>query len=92
MKENKSALLWFIFIIFLLGSVFFTIQTSTSGAVLVNLEDNAAILSKENEALKREVSKTTSLRAVEEKASEMGLAKPKLVIYITDEESVAKLQ
>jgi hypothetical protein len=88
---NKRALLWLIFGTFLTGAVFFTIQISASGAVLADLEQKEGKFLKENDALKRELAKSTSLITIEEQASQIGFAKPERVIYISGEENVAKL-
>ena len=90
-NSNNAILPWFILGVFLIGVVFFTIQTATSGAYLANLEEQEAKLLKESKALKQELAESTSLIAVGEDAEEIGFGKPQKVIYIKEEDTVAKI-
>ena len=90
-NSNNTILPWFILGVFLIGVVFFTVQTATSGAYLTNLEGQETKLLKERKALKQELAESSSLIAVEEEAEKVGFDKPQKVIYIKEEDIVAKL-
>lgn len=72
-------------------SIFFTIQTATSGAHLAQLEKEEANSRRENQALSAELVKLSSLTSIKEEAEQLGFGKPAKVIYIKAEETVAQL-
>jgi len=87
----KITFSWFVLGIIGAVTVYFTIQTITSGALLVNFERQEANLVGKNQALSGELVRSTSLISIEEAAEELGFAKPEKIIYITQQDSVAKL-
>lgn len=78
-------------VIFLITTVFFTIEISTLGAKLNSLQREEARLVNENKRLKDTLVNTTSLTSVEDVAEDLGFGKPDTVLYISEEEAVAKL-
>ncbi len=72
-------------------SVFFTIQTSAYGATLAALERQALDLTEENELLQSQIVQSSSLSSINEMTEDLGFIKPTKVLYITDEETVAKV-
>lgn len=86
-----AAFAWFIFGILAAGSIFSTIQTATSGAVISSYEQEEAVLEKENLSLYEELANYSSLLKIENDADELGYKTPERIIYITNEEGVAKL-
>jgi len=86
----KSPIIWVVVGIFIVFNIFFTIQISTSGAELSDLQDEKERLIEENQALEREIVKNSSLRNLEKDADTLGFIKPQKVIYITEEQVVAK--
>ena len=75
----------------LIITVYFAIQISSLGATLVDLENNNKKLSDENLKLTSEIMKSGSLSQASEKAEELGFSGPSRVIYLSREDSVAKL-
>jgi hypothetical protein len=74
-----------------LSSVFMTIEAATSGAEVVRIEKTQAAISDENRALEETLVKSLSLAELEEKSTELGFVKADNLVYITLQESVAKL-
>lgn len=87
----KNYVIWAVLVLFVTGTVFFTIQTATSGARLAKLEQEEADLIKENQKYSNQLIELTSLTSVKESAEDLGFGKPERVIYLTEEEAVAKL-
>ena len=73
------------------ATVVVTIETSAAGAELAELEKEEALLGKENVELKGKIVQSTSLTRISEAAEELELKKASKIIYITEEEIVAKL-
>lgn len=71
--------------------VYLSIQTSSLGATLVNLEEKQSELVKLNRSLSDKLVKTNSLTSADQKAEELGFTKPQNVVYLNKVEPVAKL-
>lgn len=80
-----------VLIAFGIATVYLTIEAATSGAKLAELERKASELARENQKLSSEIVRQSSLKDLGERAEEMGFTKPSEVVYISDEEAVAKL-
>lgn len=94
MKKNidiKKILIWSLGVILVGLTVYVTIESSTSGAELSNMEKIEAKLTQENDDLSNELVGNSSLNTLESKASELGFAKPTKILYIGEEQKVAKL-
>lgn len=91
MKKIKIYFLWALIAVFVMANVYFTVELATSGAEIANLEKKEVELSQENNLLREQLSKTTSLNEIAQKADEMGFAKPARIVYLSGEEPVAKL-
>ena len=88
-KISKSLLA--ILAVPLIITVFYAIQISSLGAILVNLESKNKSLVDENISLNSEVMKSGSLTSASEKAEELGFSRPSSIIYLNNQESVARL-
>jgi len=71
--------------------VFLTIEAATSGAQVVQFEQEEAVLTKQNRELSDQLVKASSLITLGEEAEILGFKKPSQIIYITEKEIVAKL-
>lgn len=89
-KSKKTYLSWVIVGLFISVTIFFTIITSASGAQWKQLESAKEKLLNENRNLESELVSLSSLKNVEEEASELGFSKPSNVLYITNVFDVAK--
>lgn len=72
-------------------SVYFTIEMATSGAEVARMEKREIALVKENRTLSDSIVKLSSLNQIEQKAQEMGFNSPQQVLYLGQEDPVAKL-
>jgi cell division protein FtsB len=90
-KIGKKQVVWLLLFIFVSFQVFLTVQTSSSGALLIELEQKQIEFEDENKKLNEELVKHTSLSTTEEKAEELGFVKPQETVFIADEESVSLL-
>lgn len=93
MKKNKKIqfVLLPILTLFVVAIVFFTIEMSTLGAQLVELENEEAKLIKERQEFSVQLIDASSLSEIGEKAEDLGFKKPSSIIYISEKEAVAKL-
>lgn len=87
----KKYVLFFILFAFLVFGVFLTIQTATSGAEIAKLESEEERLKEQNQTYKEDILDKSSLKITGEKAGELGFIKPLQIVYLTEEETVAKL-
>lgn len=87
----KSVFLWLALVALVAGFVYLSVETATSGAVLVNLESQEGALSEENKNLKDAIVKSSSLNNLEARTEVLGFVKPARILYITGKEEVAKL-
>lgn len=90
-KIKKTTILLPVLAVFALVVVFLTIETATSGAQLAQLEQEEAVLTKQNRELSDQLVKASSLTSLGEEAEVLGFKKPSQIIYITEKEAVAKL-
>lgn len=77
--------------ILVIGTVFLTVEATASGASLVNLERQQQQLIQENVDLKNQIVGVTSLSQIKENAQDLGFLKATNIIYITEEETFARL-
>jgi len=87
----KNYILYFVLFVFLVFGVFLTIQTATSGAEIAKLENEEERLKEQNQTYKEDILNKSSLKITGEKAGELGFIKPPRIVYLTEEETVAKL-
>lgn len=90
-RLSLSYLLGFLLLLLAIAAVYLTIVTSAAGAQLSHLEDEERRLTEENTYLKNKLVTSTSLSEIEEKALELGLRKAEKIIYISEEDTFAKL-
>jgi len=91
-RNKKLYISWFVFGLVFLLTIFFTIQTATSGAEFAEVESVKNNLITENKLLEGDVIKLSSLKNLEENAQELGFLKPSNIIYISDGYDVAKAE
>lgn len=72
-------------------SIYFAIETATSGSILTRLEQEEYALSRQNQELSSQIIEASSLIKLDQKANELGFVKPNHVLYISGKESVAQL-
>lgn len=90
-KKRRFMPFWVIVGIFLVATVFFTIETATKGAELTRLTLEEKNLLEENRSLSSRLVQVSSLTNLEERAENMGFTKPTKVIYVLEEIQVAKV-
>ncbi len=78
--------------ILIILQIFTAVQTSSSGAVLANLEKKELELIKQNQELSNAVIDNNSLLNIREKSEELGYSSPQETFYITDQDTVALLK
>ena len=91
LSNKKTTLAWVIFGILAVSFIFFTIQTSTSGATLSRLEEDKGSILEENQVMRSKFIYLSSLKNLEEQAEKLGFVKPQKIIYISEDEIVAKI-
>ncbi|MFC1625551.1 hypothetical protein ACFL1Q_00715 [Patescibacteria group bacterium] len=91
--NKKTYLLILITGLFLVSSVYLTIQTVTTGAELVELDSQKDGCLNNRRDLENELVKSVSVSNLVEKSSELGFVKPdeESIVYISADEAVAKL-
>ncbi len=90
-KIKNTTILLPTLVVFASVVVFLAIETATSGAQVAQLEQEEAVLTKQNRELSDQLVKASSLVTLGEEAKVLGFEKPSQVIYITEKEVVAKL-
>ncbi len=90
-KNQPGNIHWVALAAFVAVSIFFTIQTSAYGATLASLEKQSQELKDKNEELKSKMVQSSSLSLIQDRTEELGFIKPSKVLYITNEETVAKI-
>ena len=90
-KFRFGHLLGLFLLLLAVAAVYLTIVTSAAGAQLSHLEKEREKLNEENTYLRNKLVTSTSLSEIEVKASELGLKKAEKIIYISEEDSFAKL-
>lgn len=91
LKYKFGYLLGFLLLLLAVAAVYLTIVTSAAGAQLSYLEEESEKLNEENTYLKNKLVTSTSLSEIEIKAAELGLKKAEKIIYISQEDTFAKL-
>ena len=76
---------------FLAGTIFITIEASSSSSVLAHLESEEARLGEESQDLRNYLVKASSLNELGKSAEKLGFVKPEKIVYLGKEEPVAKL-
>ena len=104
MKINKPAraggerklnllkpLIWVVSLGLVSLMVFLTIELSTVGAELTALTEEELLIREQKRNLGEEIARSNSLNSFEVSAESLGFVKPEKVIYIADDEGIAKL-
>jgi hypothetical protein len=86
----KGVSVWMIIGAIVALQVVFTIQSSTLGATLADIEAKEKEILEENQRLTSEVVDSTSLSKIEKKTDELGFVKPEYNLYINVDNFVAK--
>lgn len=91
--DKKTYLLIVSVAIFLVSSIYLTIQTVATGAEVARLESQQEILLSQKRELENSLVKSTSVNDIEKKSEEMGFIKPSNedIVYLFGDEAVAKL-
>ena len=87
--QKRKYFLWVILAVLISGQVFLTIQTSTKGASLLELEKKSAELIKEQEMLKNNLVNSSSVSMLHGKATELGFVELNETMYVKVGESYA---
>jgi len=74
----------FILSILLVSIVFASISSASKGSELLDIEEKILALKEDNTRLKDEILKHSSLKNVEEKASDIGFVEPAEVIFLNE--------
>lgn len=90
-QKGRTLPFWIVVGMFLITTVFFTIETATSGAELARLEHSEQVLLEENRTLSSQLLQRSSLSNLSESAESLGYKKPTKVIYILEPAGVAKV-
>lgn len=72
-------------------SIFMTIETSTSGAEVANLEKNEAQLLSQRQDIEEKLVENLSVNSLQEKSSELGFTKINNLVYVSESVPVARL-
>ena len=87
----KKRMIWVFLAVLLVSQVFISLQISSSGTQLAAFEKEAEDLFFENRKLQDLLITSTSLSGVREKAEQLEFSKPANIIYISPEDTVARL-
>lgn len=90
-RVPKKQILWLSCGLFLVCSVFLTIQGASTGVQLLVLEEEKLRLIAKNQELSTKLIESTSLLKAGEVAEELGFFQPGETLYIKEKESVANL-
>ncbi len=94
-KEKKGYLQLFvvvIFLLFIISTIFVTVQTASLGATISELERQETAYIKENREMESALVNNQSLMKLDEKAAELGYVKPNDIIYLSRDNFVAQLR
>jgi len=86
---KKQTLYWVIAVCITAFCVFTTIETSTYGAEVNQLENKQVSLQDEGADLNRELIKASSLGSISGKAESLGFIKPEGIVYVSREPEFA---
>lgn len=90
-KNTKNYILLGICGILATTSILLTIQTATSGVEISKIETKEQQLLATKKDLEESLIKTLSMNELQEKSGDLGFTKPSNLVYISSNESVAKL-
>ncbi len=90
-KSFKNYILIVVCGILAVVSVFLTIETSTSGAEVANLDKTKIELTNQKRNLEESLVKGISMSGLEEKSIEMGFVQPENLVYVSSVAPVANL-
>ena len=90
-KFREVPLLVMFLVLLVAAAVFLSIEAATKGAQLMYLEKEIAKVEKENKALTSSLVQDTSLTKIAQMAEELGMKRPKSIIYLNNKDTVAKL-
>lgn len=91
LPKKLKKLTWVFLVLFAVGGIYLTISTANAGAKLAYLENLEADILEENQRLKGELIGLSSLKSLEDKAKELGFDRPNKLIYLTEDDPVAKI-
>jgi len=89
--KNKRYILLSFVLMFVIGTIYYAIQTTSQGLELSKLKESEVELVQLNEDLVNKIANSTSLTRVSEDAEKLGFDKPAKIIYLSSFKSVAKL-
>jgi len=89
---KKIHLLLAVTTVFIISSVFLTIEASANSALVTSLENQQKNLLKQRSELENTLVGEMSGATLEEKSVELGFGKPKDLMYLTSSEQVAALR
>lgn len=90
-SQKTKVLFLSTFVVFAMSAVLITIETVSSGTEILALEKTAENLTSQKRELEESFVKTISMGDLQEKSTEMGFIKPENLMYLSKNESVAKL-
>ncbi|MBI2066167.1 hypothetical protein HYT60_01530 [Candidatus Woesebacteria bacterium] len=90
-KSKNKFIVWILAIPLVAASIVTTVEMASSGAELSLLTSQEAALRSENQRLGAELVSASSLSQFENTYESLGFIRPEKIIYITEEEAVAKL-
>ena len=90
-RINKRILLWMLTVVFIGVQIFLTIQTAVSGARLASLESEKRKAIEQNKQLSEILVSNVSLSGLNDDAEQLGFVKPQNMMYVGEEETVARL-
>lgn len=92
-NENKhTSLVWAIMGVFLISTVFLTIQSTSVGSKLADLEREERELVEENQKLSKRLVSSMSLTKIRDQSEDLGYAKPESTVFLGSTEAVASLR
>lgn len=89
---KKIHLLLTVAVIFIVSSVFLTVEASAGSALVTSLENQQKSLLGQRSELENTLVGEMSGATLEEKSIELGFGKPKDLMYLTSSEQVAALR
>jgi hypothetical protein len=90
-KKTKSFAVYCLLIVFVSTSIYLIARNVTSGGILVELEEEEAMLTKKKDTLSHQLFEKTSLIKIQNKTEELGYTKPQDTMYIRSDDTVAAI-
>lgn len=90
-KERKSIRKYVLFAVFgimALSSVFMTVETATSSVEVTKLREKESELSLEKRNLEGSLTESLSMNDLETKSADMGFSKPTSLVYVSKSQDV----